>query len=217
MNILFLYESILPDNFYKDTLFLGEARVMSAQPYVKNIFVLGRSGTSFYDKKNTKSVKTKLEKKVKLIHYSKFENNLWYYFLTPIILFNALSFIRKNKIDLIQAESPHISGPAAIILGKIFNIKTAIEVRVSYHEVLKNRLKLIPNNIKKTVYDLVSNFVFSQASILIGNTKTYADILKKIISKHPKWKKASELVLKNPKSYNSPLFLILFVIFNNTI
>ena len=179
MNVLYLYESILPDQFTKDTLFLGEVRVIAAQPNVKKIFVLGRSGQGFYDIKKNKSTKGPLEKKVKLIHFKGFENNAWYYFLGPIIFYYAFRFLKTHHIDLIQTESPHISGPPAIILGKIFKIPVISEYRASYDFIVDYRLKWVPSQVKLKIFHWLCSWVFNNCVYILANSKTYASQLKK--------------------------------------
>lgn len=178
MNVLFLFESILPSNYHKDTISPGELRVIASQQNVKKIFALGRSGKSFYDAPSKQIFKTKLEDKINLIHIHKFASNTWYYLSGFLILPKAISIIKNHKIDLIHAESPHITGITAIILKKIYKIPVIIEYRTSYQEVIKHRFPLIPYNFKILLFEKITFFAFTNSNLILANSQTYAKQIK---------------------------------------
>ena len=67
-----------------------------------------------------------------MVRYS-WKNNMFCYYFSWISLFwNGYKLHKKHHFDVIHAESPHISGIAAVMLGKLFHIKIIVEYRVSY-------------------------------------------------------------------------------------
>jgi len=181
MNVLFLFESPLPSSYHSQTLAPGELRVIAAQKWVKKVIALGPSGKTFYEINPAKKFLTPIEKKIKLIRFK----TIFPYYLMFIPLFlQAQKIIQSEKIDLIHAESPHISGIAAAILKKIYKIKIAVEYRASYDEIFQYRFKLIPSTIKSFMFWRVSNWVFSNSDLILANSQTYASRLQK---RYPKF------------------------------
>ncbi|MGI5827874.1 MAG: glycosyltransferase family 4 protein [Patescibacteria group bacterium] len=179
MNVLFLFESILPPSYHSKTLSPGELRVIAAQKAVKCVYALGRSGKSFYNTSTKNPTKTKLENKVHLVHINGFDHSLWYYFAGILLFVKGYFFLRTHKVSIIHAESPHISGPVAAALGKLFSIPVIVEFRTTYDEILKNRFKFIPVFLKKFVFNTISSFSFNNADLVAANSKTYALVLSK--------------------------------------
>ncbi len=180
MKVLFLFESILPKTYHSQTIAPGELRVIAAQPTVDHVYAMGRAGKSFYDIDPKSIKKTKLEDKISIVPISGFSSSKWYY-VTGIILFvHALLFLKKHKIDLIHAESPHISGPFAILLGKLCKVPVCIEYRASYDEIIPYRIPWIPYELKLRLYVLLEKWVFSRCAAVLANSKTYEIKLKKL-------------------------------------
>ena len=181
MNVLFLFESNLPSSYHNKTLSPGELRVIAAQKQVEKVIALGPFGKSFYNIKAEKEIKSESENKISLV---RFKTIFPYYFKFIPLFFHALNIINKEKIDLIHAESPHISGIAAVILKKIFKIKIAVEYRASYDEIFQYHFKFIPLKIKSFIFWKVCNWVFGNADLILANSQTYASILQK---RYPKF------------------------------
>jgi glycosyltransferase involved in cell wall biosynthesis len=82
-------------------------------------------------------------------------------------------FVIKYRPKIIEAESPILSGISAVLLGKLFRVPVLIEVRASYDELIKMKLRLVSLGIKRVVLNFVQRFVFTHASVIVANSKTY--------------------------------------------
>ncbi len=173
MKVLFLFESPLPKEYYKYTASPGELRVIAAQTAVKEIIVIGRSGRPFYDLPAKAKTKTPLEKKINIFRVPGTGNLLWYY-LSPIWLFLAgLMTLLRIKVDIIHAESPHLSGVPAVILGKLFRIPVVVEYRASYEQIINSRLPQVPMAIKSLSFNLLSQFSLGKCDFILANSSAY--------------------------------------------
>jgi len=74
-----------------------------------------------------------------------------------------------------------------------------------------NNIRLVIGDREITGKDYLLNLINSENIFKLIEDEN-KNILQEVIAKHSEWKTAAELVLKNDNSYNSPLFLILFVI-----
>jgi glycosyltransferase involved in cell wall biosynthesis len=82
-------------------------------------------------------------------------------------------FVIKYRPKIIEAESPILSGISAVLLGKLFRVPVLIEVRASYDELIKMKMRFVPLEIKRVVLNFVQQFVFTHASVIVANSKTY--------------------------------------------
>lgn len=170
--ILFLNDNPLPSLYTKGVISGKELRLRSALYQVKEIHVLAPKGVWMGDKDNKEI--GNLEKKVHIHHIP-----TWPYYLRTIPLFLwGLYVMRSIKPDLIEAESPIISGPAAVILSKLFNKLVVVEVRASYYELIKHKVTWIPYALKKFMLNLVYLSTLKQASGVIANSRYYQQSLR---------------------------------------
>jgi glycosyltransferase involved in cell wall biosynthesis len=165
--ILFLNENPLPKVFTRGTISGKELRLRSAIKQIDEVHVIARQGNAVQDP-NDKQV-GKLEKKIK-IHLLP----PWPYYLAcfPLFLW-GFYYCLKLKPKTIEAESPIISGPAAILLGKIFKIPSIVEVRASYEELIKQKFKFVPLKLKRNILDFIYIKTLNGADIVISNSVYY--------------------------------------------
>ncbi len=170
--ILFLNENPLPRNFDTGTIAGKELRLRAALNEIDEVHVLARSGKPFATKRLNQ---THLEEKI-IVHLLP----PWPYYLAFIPLFiKGLLLAKKLKVRSIEAESPLYSGPAAVLIGKLLNIPSLVEVRASYHELIHYRLKFIPLKLKKiAVYGIIAK-TLQQASAIICNSAYYQRLVAK--------------------------------------
>lgn len=167
MHILFLNENPLPRPFTKGAIAGKELRLRAAITQVDQILALSPQGNTVVDARNIQQ--GLLEKKITILHFVK-----WPYYLTPIPLFFIGWYqIKRFRPNVIEAESPILSGVSAVLLGRIFRLPVIVEVRASYDALLQHRLSWIPLSLKKFCLVRVENFVFNQASAIIANSKHY--------------------------------------------
>lgn len=173
MKILFLNENPLPETFNRGTISGKELRLRSAIHQVDAVHVICRRGppvTSHHQEQTT------LEDPI-VIH----RLWPWPYYLSSLPLFLVgLYWTIRLKPQLIEAESPILSGPSAILLGKLFHLPVIVELRASYLHLIKYRFKFIPLAWKRLLLDLVQPWTFSHASAIIANSKTYQHRLSKL-------------------------------------
>jgi glycosyltransferase involved in cell wall biosynthesis len=172
-NILFLNENPLPLPFTRGSISGKELRLRSAISEVENVIVLSLPGKAV----ETNDARVgKLEKKVSVFHTIR-----WPYYLSWLILFMyGFVFVVKYRPKIIEAESPILSGVSAVLLGKLFRVPVLIEVRASYDELIKMKLRFVPLDIKKVVLNFVQRFVFTHASVIVANSKTYQKQIRNI-------------------------------------
>lgn len=178
MRVLFLFESVLPVKFHRQTASPGELRVIAAQQAVTKVVALGRKGVSFYDPPSESVVKTELEKKILIERFTWPGNLIGYYFSWIGLLWYGFSLCRKYRFSVIHAESPHVSGIAAIVLGKLFGIKVIVEYRVSYENLIQFRYKQPIRYYLNSIFTWVCRFVFKNAWGVAANSRTYMHELK---------------------------------------
>jgi len=171
--ILFLNENPLPAIFRKGTISGKELRLRAAIDEIDWVQVVSLPG------KPVESVDqsvTQLEKKIKIHLTIK-----WPYYFSAIILFvYGAYYCFKYHPKTIEAESPLFSGMAAVILGRLFRIPVIIEVRASYENLIKYRLKWLPVSWKKAGLDWALRWVYSRATLIVANSKTYEKQIKKM-------------------------------------
>lgn len=173
ISTLFLNENPLPPIFTQGTIAGKELRLRASINQIEKIHVISRSGKTIADDKNNNV--GDLEKKVEI----QLLPNWSYYFTTlPLFIFGFFHCL-KNKPRLIEAESPILSGPAAVFLGFIFNIPTIVEYRASYEELIKQKLIFIPLSFKQKILDIVQFWTMKNASAVIANSKYYQKYLAK--------------------------------------
>lgn len=169
--ILFLNDNPMPLIFTKGTVSGKELRLRSAIKQVEAIHVVAPKGEWVGDKNNTEV--GELEKKIIIHHIPP-----WPYYLRAIPLFLwGYYWAKKSNADLIEAESPIISGPASVILGKVMNIPSVVEVRATYSELAKIKLQWLPSAFKKFALHVVYKFTLSIATTIIANSTYYRNIL----------------------------------------
>lgn len=172
--ILFLNDNPLPSLYTKGVVSGKELRLRSALKHVKKIHVLAPKGEWVGDQENSEI--GNLERKIIIHHIPN-----WPYYLRTIPFFIwGLYWSLKLKPNLIEAESPIISGPAAIALGKLLNLPTVIEVRASYFELIKHKVTWIPFLVKLKILNLVYRHTLKQASGVIANSYYYQGSLRDI-------------------------------------
>ncbi len=173
MNTLFLNENPLSKQFTQGSIAGKELRLRAALLEVDGITAICLPGNPV--EINNKKI-TEIEKKIHIVWTIK-----WPYYLSPIILF-VYGFIHVMRFHpvVIEAESPILSGIAAVLLGKLFSIPVLIEVRASYDELIKHRVKMIPFEIKQKLLVRVLHFVYSRASMIVANSITYQRQIQKM-------------------------------------
>jgi glycosyltransferase involved in cell wall biosynthesis len=172
-SILFLNENPLPKVFTKGTISGKELRLRAACEFINEVHAVALPGRAVETGDAAIGV---LEKKI-VIH----QTIRWPYYLSPVILFGYGFYYAWNlKPKMIEAESPILSGVAAVVLGKLFRIPVLVEVRASYDQLIKMKLPFIPLQFKKVVLDAVQMFVFSHANVVVANSKTYQKEIKKM-------------------------------------
>lgn len=170
--ILFLNENPLPPIFTNGTIAGKELRLRAAISQIDEVHVISRRGQSVI---NNNSNIGNLEKKI-IIHLLP----PWPYYFAGLPLFIwGIYFVLKLKPLTIEAESPIISGPAAVLLGKLFKIPSIIEVRASYEKIIEHRFKFIPYKWKKFVLNLVFWNTLKNANCVISNSLLYQNKLNK--------------------------------------
>ena len=172
MNVLFLFESVLPPDYFSHTTSPGELRVIAAQKQVHSIFALGPQGASFYDVAG-KTLKTALEQKIHITRFIWPKNPFSYYVTWIGLLWHGWTVCRKNHIQVIHAESPHISGIAALILGKMFHTKVIVEYRVSYDQLLISRYGQVLGTWMRSVFWFIAGAVLTSTDAVAANSRTY--------------------------------------------
>lgn len=164
--IIFLNDNPLPKIFTQGTISAKELRLRAAISSIQRIYVITPAGTGVSTGSNRVGP---LEKKI-IIHHLP---SCPYYFRSVPLFIWGLYYGLKYKPDVIEAESPIISGPAAIFIGRLLHIPTLIEVRASYHHLIKSKLNYLPYWLKKIFLDLVYFFTLNHANTIIANSKTY--------------------------------------------
>ncbi|NMC35718.1 glycosyltransferase [Candidatus Beckwithbacteria bacterium] len=172
--VLFLNENPLPKMFTTGSIAGKELRLRAALPQIDEVHVIARQGQSVVDQSN-QSIGP-LEKKV-FIHLLP----PWPYYLAALPLFFwGLYWSLKLKPISIEAESPIISGPAAVLLGKLLKKPSLVEVRASYDELPKHKLTFLPLPVKQCLLNLVLIPTLKHANIVIANSKLYKKQLAKL-------------------------------------
>jgi glycosyltransferase involved in cell wall biosynthesis len=171
LTILFLNENPLPTHFTRGTISGKELRLRSALPYVKTIHVICAKGFAVDAKKSQVGP---LEQKVLLHHLPSFPH---YLISVPLFIW-GLYYALRYKPDTIEAESPIFSGLPAVLIGKLLNVPTIVEIRNTFTSIARYRLTFLPLKTKKRVINVLQLFVFRHASLVIANSKTYHAWLK---------------------------------------
>ena len=163
--ILYLNDNPLPSVFTKNTIPGKEYRLRAALPDIHSIHVI--CPPDHHSNPNIEP--TPLEKKIIIHHILP-----WPYYLRCLPLFiYGFYYAHKYKPILIEAESPIISGVAAVLIGKILSIPTIVEVRASYHHLIKFHLTFIPLTIKKSILNFIYFRVLTHANAVIANSSLY--------------------------------------------
>lgn len=171
--ILFLNENPLPKRFVKGTISGKELRLRAACKEIDEVHAIALPGKVV--ETNDKTMGS-LERKI-FVHLT----IGWPYYLAPIILFfYGLYYVWKLRPKVVEAESPILSGVAAVVLGKLFNLPTLVEVRASYEELIKMKLTFVSLQLKKVMLSVVQKWVLTNATIIVANSKTYQKSLEKM-------------------------------------
>ena len=171
--ILFLNENPLPAIFTRGTISGKELRLRAALKEIDEVHVIARRGQPVASHHRDQ---TPLEEKI-IIH----RLPSWPYYLSTLPLLIGGFILTKRLSPLtIEAESPILSGPAAVILGWWFKLPAIIEVRASYDQLIRFRLRLLPLHFKKWLLNLVLLFSYRRASVIIANSQMYAERLHKL-------------------------------------
>jgi glycosyltransferase involved in cell wall biosynthesis len=171
--VLFLNENPLPLHFTRGTISGKELRLRAAIDQIDEVHVVARRGAWVT---SHQTAETKLEEKI-VIHLLP----PWPYYLSTLGLFFAgFYYAWKLKPITVEAESPHLSGPAAILIGKILSIPSIIEVRATYHQLLHYRFSVIPVPLKRFLTHLILTWSFRHATTIIANSSTYQTNLKSL-------------------------------------
>lgn len=168
-SILFLNENPLPPTFTRGTIAAKELRLRAAINDINQVHVIARRGSSMVKPGAKLNTQGPLEKKI-IVHLLP---PCPYYLATIGLFIWGLYYALKLKPLSIESESPHISGPAAIIISRIMNIPSLIEYRASYHEILNIRFPKIPISIKRYILDAIIWPTLKHANGVIANSNTY--------------------------------------------
>lgn len=170
---LFLNENPLPRPFTRGSISGKELRLRAALDIVDEVHALSLPGRAV---QTSDSRKGPLERKI-VIHHTL----PWPYYLSWLILFlHGFVYVIRFRPKIIEAESPILSGISAALLGRLFRIPVLVEVRASYDELIKMKLRFVPFALKKAVLHFVQRFVFRRASVIVANSKTYQKQIKEM-------------------------------------
>ena len=166
MKILFLNENPVPEVFTRGTVSAKELRLRAAISEIDEIEILTFPGQFVEGSDHSRGF---IEKKIRvtvLPHWP-------YYFRTiPLVIFGFQSILKRRPIT-IESESPIISGLAAVLLAKLFNIPSIIEVRSTFHDLVRYRFSVIPLKFKQWLVELIYRIVINSSSRVICNSKYY--------------------------------------------
>ncbi|OGV96425.1 hypothetical protein A2W24_04850 [Microgenomates group bacterium RBG_16_45_19] len=179
MKVLFLFETPLPD-FTTHPALPEELLVMAALPQVTAIHALSPAALI----SGSTSLPTQLQIPFKL-HQHRFSwpvGAIFYYLTWLGLLFFGRRLCRRYHFDLIQAESPHLSGLAALLLTRRYRLPFITEYRVNYPALLNFRYGPIIGGWLTLVFHTFSLFVFSRSALVAANSATLASWLK---HRHP--------------------------------
>lgn len=162
--ILFLNENPLPTVFTKGSTAGKELRLRASQAEILAVHAVSLPGIQLSSQDNSI---TAVEQKIHVHHTIP-----WPYYLSSIILLlYGIYYTIKYKPSTIEAESPLFSGPAAVIISKLFNIPSVIEVRSDFSQLVSLKLKYVPISLKKKIISLLQNWTISHANTVITNTR----------------------------------------------
>jgi glycosyltransferase involved in cell wall biosynthesis len=179
MQILFLFESPLPTAYHSGTLAPGELRVIASVSSVAHVHAIGRNGVPLYDTQ-LHNKQTTAEKKISLQRVPFTSSQLAYY-LSPIwLLISGWWYIKHHPVDVIQAESPILSGLAAVTLSKLTGIPAIVELRSSFLEFTDQRFSLLPKFVKHWLVRRLYQYSFSGSRYIMGNSSYYQRYLKSL-------------------------------------
>lgn len=165
-----LCENPVPREFTRGTVSAKEARLRAAIETVDAVHIIARSGAAVERPDKTKG---ELEQKI-YVHLLP----PCPYYLSPVLLFIwGFYYVVKIWPVSIEAESPILSGVAAVLLGKLFSIPSIVELRASYEELLEYRLTWIPMFLKRLVLRTTQRAVFRHAHGVIANSTYYQNML----------------------------------------
>jgi glycosyltransferase involved in cell wall biosynthesis len=165
-SVLFLNDNPLPDTFTQGTITAKELRLRAALEGIDTVHVIAPKGPYVSSHIQTQ---TALEEKIIVHHCFSFP----YYGRGLSLFLHGLLLALKIKPLTIEAESPHISGPAAIIIGRLLGIPSIIEVRATLSALLHHRLKWLPLRLKQYALYLVQDWSYHHATRIIANSFTY--------------------------------------------
>lgn len=169
---LFFNENPIPNIYSKGTLAAKELRLRAALDEIDEVHVIAPPGKSI---QTDDTHRGPLEKKV-FVHHTV----PWPYYGGGVLHFlYGIYYVLTLRPVVLEAESPIISGPAVVLLGKIFGIPSIVELRASYEELIKVHAKIMPYPLKKWLLQIVTQFSYANATALIANSKTYKIYLKK--------------------------------------
>ena len=174
--ILFLNENPLPRIFSTTTVSGKELRLRAMLDEIDHIHVIAFPGMVV--ESSPEVAQREIEKKI-IIH----RLTSWPYYLRWIPLFFAGWWhAKKIRPLVVEAESPIISGIAAILIKKTTQAKVVIEVRASYDQLLHFRATAIPVAIKKYLLQRVTDWVYKNADHIIANSHHYQKRIPKACS-----------------------------------
>lgn len=171
LKILFLNENPIPSRFNSQTVSGKELRLRSAISQVEQIHVFTFPGMSVG---TTDGIIGELESK---IHVHILPNFPYYLRMIPLFICGLLWTI-KHKPKLIEAESPIISGWSAMLIGKLTQTPRIVEVRSTYHDLAKHKLKWLPYSLKNLLINFSYQVVFTNVSGVIANSKFYQRLVR---------------------------------------
>jgi glycosyltransferase involved in cell wall biosynthesis len=190
--ILCLNDNPVPIPFHSGVVSGKEFRLQAAIEAIDEIHVLAPVGAGVVSHIGPI---TSLEKKVIVHHLTPFP----YYLRTiPLFIFGLFYYFRL-KPNALEAESPIISGVAAVMIKKITGIKIIINLRASYEELIKFKLTFIPLRLKNYLLMKVTRFVYTHQDAVIANSNMYQKSLPQNINSWvinpgvqspPKWQAA---------------------------
>lgn len=166
INVLYLHESSLPNQYTGGVISEKEMRLIQEMEFVDKIYTVGKGGNGYVGIA-IGDVEPKIE--VLPVPLSKYIIGMFLYHVQ--VLLGVLAVIKKGDIRVITATSPVWSGPVTIFLSKIFKIPCIVEVRTNYNRLIHYRYGWLPLIIKRALVRFLMKFTLTRSHAVIANTR----------------------------------------------
>ena len=168
LRILVFNENPLPARFTNLTIAGKELRLRAALDQVAEIHVITRTGQSLQMPGQPKV--TDLEEKIKI------HRLMCPYYLAPVglALAGLVWWLRYRQVpDVIEAESPVLSGMPALLWGRLWRKPVILEVRSSFDKLVAYKFGWLPGVIKDWFWQKFYPWLIRSADLVIANSQFY--------------------------------------------